>query len=109
MPPSGFIKKETTALASFMRSLYSRFEKEVQTGVHPSIEEGIQSELKTIEQALLDESNSPIQKGVLQLCKSFYEHLESGSSVESIIQSMQALLDRDFKQSSESSSLAQTF
>jgi hypothetical protein len=52
MPPSGFSKKATAGLVTFVGECFKDLKQEVESGKHPNLETAMAYELKQIEQGV---------------------------------------------------------
>ena len=95
MPPSGFVPVETATFATVAKSLLTRFDAEVVSGVHTSREAGLEHELSTI---VAHKSEAPpLEHGVLSFAEGLYLALKEGQTLEQIEAELHALGDKQYK------------
>ncbi len=96
MPPSGFIKQETESLVDFSTSLIARFTQEVQDGKHPSVQDGIEHELRVINRVLDTPTITRAERATLLFVKELYLNLHEGVGVATIIDDLGALAKKHY-------------
>lgn len=94
MPPSGFVTVEASTLASVARSLITRFEAEVESGVHASRDAGIVHELWTILHHMGGASD--VERGVLSFAEGLYLALKAGRTLEEILSELRTLENKQY-------------